>query len=311
MKKTHILVLALVVTLIFLIMNVILKPPKYDVWTTHEMQTTFNKYCQGIRETGYDPIGVPVLYINMNRSKKRRDFMEQQLSQLSLDYERIPAVDGKALHSLTHGTVNNILFHNNYSLSPAELGCTLSHILAAKQLLERNLEVALVMEDDCVCYLIPYWNTTIPQLMQNAPDDWEILQLFSIKGRCIDCKERFFAHNPSRHALCRSTGAYLLTKRGAVSILRNCGMDTGLGKPGDPQMITLNAKQNERQVPHHGVADRFIYDSAVTYVYSTPLFFMGDEFLESTIHINHESEHISGSHKTISIYKRRILPPPA
>lgn len=304
MEKKHLAVLLVLgLGLIFFIVTIVLmfRNPRYDVWSMEEMSRVFDQYCLENHGTAGDPVGVPVLYINLDRSKKRREFMERQLGQLSLDYERISAVDGRALSSLDHGVVNDVSFENHYSLSAAELGCTLSHILAAKRLLERDLEVALIMEDDCVCYLVPHWDTTIPRLMQRAPEDWEIIQLFSIKRRCIDDNDIFVTHKTGR-GYCYSTGAYLLNKQGAASIMRYCGIQCA--RSGDCNVI-LGLKQNRRRVTRSGTADKFIYDLARTYVYSTPLFFMGDELMASTIHRSHESEHIAGSHKTVSIYKRR------
>lgn len=294
-----VLLIILVGCLIFFYISVI-HPGKsnYDVWSMPQMKVNFEKY---INSDEYDhPIGVPILYINMDRSKKRREFMEQQLSLLSSDYERTPGVDGKKLLSITHGKANNISFQNNYELTFSELGCTLSHVMAAKRVLERDLEVALIMEDDCIGYLLPYWKTTISQIMQKAPDDWEIIQLFG--GNCMfnTTTELFF----SNHS-CWSTVAYLLRKSGAISILKTCGIDSR--QLVNNQTIKLGPKKTGRKIPRRGLADTFIYEAAKTYVYSKPLFFCGDEFLESTIHRSHENGHIAEVKRLISLYKNKKI----
>ena len=64
-------------------------------------------------------IKTPIYFINIDKHKDRRVFTENQLMVLSNRYVRIKGID----------VMNtSIKYNNSYTLSPSELGCTLSHI---------------------------------------------------------------------------------------------------------------------------------------------------------------------------------------
>ena len=58
-----------------------------------------------------------------------------------------------------------------------EYACTLSHINTIREFSKSNYGVALVMEDDMTLEFKPYWKKSVKQIMDNAPSDWEIIQL--------------------------------------------------------------------------------------------------------------------------------------
>ncbi len=96
--------------------------------------------------------GLMVLLINLDRSDRRREQMEQRLAALGLPYERIAAVDGKARWPELSSSVDIPAFQRNVGrvLLQGEIGCYHSHLLAWRRLLESDAHTLLVLEDDVV-----------------------------------------------------------------------------------------------------------------------------------------------------------------
>ena len=90
-------------------------------------------------------------YINLDRSTARRDWMESQLSELQLDYERIPGVDGTHLSRLELKTWTNrkrMFWYSDRPFPPTMVGCYLSHRKAWERAATGSDEFVLIMEDD-------------------------------------------------------------------------------------------------------------------------------------------------------------------
>ena len=83
--------------------------------------------------------------INLDRSPERLARMDRIFRSLSLEYERVPAVDGRSLAEA------EIRRHNRVArepLSAGEIGCFLSHRAAWVRVVEAGVPHAAVMEDD-------------------------------------------------------------------------------------------------------------------------------------------------------------------
>jgi GR25 family glycosyltransferase involved in LPS biosynthesis len=88
---------------------------------------------------------IPVFVISLARSPDRRVAIRAHLDRLGVDYEIIDAIDGKSLdpivfHRLTEGR----------TIHAGAVGCYLSHINVYKKVVEKNMGVALILEDDAV-----------------------------------------------------------------------------------------------------------------------------------------------------------------
>lgn len=89
------------------------------------------------------------LLINLDRSPDR---YKATLKQLTVPFERISAVDGKAL---SEEEIKQITLPHNQrkiwsrNLSRGEIGCFLSHRKCWKALLESQENWAIILEDDC------------------------------------------------------------------------------------------------------------------------------------------------------------------
>ena len=222
-------------------------------------------------------INYPVYWINLDRSKERRSYMESQFTKYNIDHVRINAIDGKKLDTYN-------LNLSNVKGSNSEIACTLSHIFAIKKMYDNNLEIGIVMEDDIDLSLINKWDTTLPEIIKILPDNWEILQ--SHISNVTRIKE--LLKNKDLYSKFRidnwSTGFYIINKKGIKNNI----------------YIFINDKlkplTNIRLV-----ADDTIYNKCVTYTYNRPLVY-NSENLESTIHKDHSVWHNEASKFIINYY---------
>jgi glycosyl transferase family 25 len=85
--------------------------------------------------------------INLDRSPDRRAHMISELKKAGLDYEFVPACDGRALDLNDPSVITPELFTK--SLFPANQGATsLSHIRCYERMIAQGRDTALVLEDD-------------------------------------------------------------------------------------------------------------------------------------------------------------------
>ena len=86
------------------------------------------------------------LVINLECSKERLEFQQQQLTVLGIPFLRIPAVSAKDLGDTTYAE-----HANNWArpLRRAEVACALSHIIAWKTILKKE-SPCLILEDDAL-----------------------------------------------------------------------------------------------------------------------------------------------------------------
>ena len=154
--------------------------------------------------------------------------------------------------------------------SPGEIGCALSHLLAAKMCSEAGHEYALVMEDDIHLTFYASWRTSLKEIVASAPADWQVLQLTINNVRVmrtllgLGCK---FAPWRKNHW---STGAYLINKKGCERCMSEY-LDSS-GKWTLPPKVQL-------------VSDVLMFNGPGAYTHTRPLF--DHEIAESTIHQAH------------------------
>jgi len=213
--------------------------------------------------------GIDVIYwINLDRSQDRRQKMEKMFEDPVFKGKkivRISAVDGKA------SNIDQILNASFEGMKPdnftkVEYACLLSHLNAIREFSKSNDETALIMEDDTTLEYKPYWKKSVKQIMENAPSDWEIIQL------CINThtipQKIYTKQNGNTYF---STGAYIINKNGAKSI------------------INQSDKHGLNQNIGHS-ADVYLYLITNTYTYKYPYFtYTYDE--TSTIHQLHVKNH--------------------
>lgn len=241
------------------------------------------KYIKNIN----DKIDLPIYYINLDRSTERNKFMKNQFDIFDLkDVTRISAIDGQKLN-------NNYFINDYHNMSNSEIGCTLSHIKAIKTAYEENREYAIIMEDDNVFYLLPFWVHTLKQIISFAPSDWDIIKLFNYEIK-LDGKHKSFFVNHSNSNPTWSTLVYIINRKGMKKIL-------------DEVYFQEKIRIKRNKEIYSGSADIYIYGLVNTYDIVFPLFLCGDEIFESTINKNDEQYHINRSKQILKFYQSLYL----
>jgi len=94
---------------------------------------------------------VQIFVINLEKDTERRSSITGQLSALGLPFELVPGVYGAALSPQeleSNYDDRKARWRMARSLVPAELGCALSHLKVYRQMIDRRVPCALVLEDD-------------------------------------------------------------------------------------------------------------------------------------------------------------------
>ncbi len=87
---------------------------------------------------------VPIFVISLARAPERRASITRHLTELGLTYEIVNAVDGKLLPD----EEQQKLLAPGVSYVPGVIGCYLSHLGVYQEIANRNIPIALILEDD-------------------------------------------------------------------------------------------------------------------------------------------------------------------
>ena len=160
---------------------------------------------------------IPIFWINLERAEKRRNKMIQYFEIYDLDAERIDAIDGN--------NINIEEYKKNYNiyekLNKYEIACAFSHIKAIKTCYEKNLDCALILEDDITFDYFNYKKNTLKFLLE---------ELYKVNGECIQLcnvtnKKQFPIYANTKKILIKSdlpcAIAYLITRNGMKKVLDN------------------------------------------------------------------------------------------
>ena len=257
-------------------------------------------YINNNKEEIKHKIQIPIYYINLDRSKDRKEYMEKQFEMYDIKATRIPGVNGKDLNnntdyinlSIDDSKIRKIKFTNSYKNNTlGELGCTLSHIKAIFTAYKNGDENALILEDDNSFALYPYWSISLEKVIENAPKDWNVITLFDFK--CSNLKGdylKFDVNSP-----CYSTVAYIINRKGMENILHDILHKNKI-------ILDNTSKHSSRYMG----ADIFIYHQARnTYHYKKHYLFFpynDTDMRDSTIHTSHTSDHINRAVEILEPY---------
>lgn len=89
-----------------------------------------------------------IYVVNLERSHQRWIDASRQLDTTGFSYERVPAIDGSKIDYLEYADNAKCRAYMGRDISPGEVGCFLSHILALKTFLASSEDCALILEDD-------------------------------------------------------------------------------------------------------------------------------------------------------------------
>lgn len=128
-----------------------------------------------------------IYWINLDRSKDRRENSENNLKNINNKNIRISASDG-VLDSdeNIYGKFTNVNKSEiNKNITRKEYACLLSHLEAIRQFANSDHEIALILEDDFTFEFSKYWNKPISEIINGAPCNWDIISLGFSLGRLI------------------------------------------------------------------------------------------------------------------------------
>jgi hypothetical protein len=155
-----------------------------------------------------------IFVINMARATERRTIL-RHLDELGLEAEIPPAVEGAKIERSTLGP------DAEPGLSAGEIGCYLSHIRFWQIVVERELEHAIVLEDDVICD--PAMMTVAEEIasLKLPVDAVRLSALQPIRGRTI-------ARLSGGHSLLlpnknpSGTQGYMVSLQGPATCCRCC-----------------------------------------------------------------------------------------
>ena len=94
---------------------------------------------------------LPIYLVSLKEDEVRRSELKKCFVNYYDKFTRIEAVDGRKLTAKEYYEKTIRFFIKNKKImSPAELGCTLSHIKALESFLETGSDYALILEDDII-----------------------------------------------------------------------------------------------------------------------------------------------------------------
>uniref|UniRef100_A0A8C4IK04 Cerebral endothelial cell adhesion molecule n=1 Tax=Dicentrarchus labrax TaxID=13489 RepID=A0A8C4IK04_DICLA len=127
---------------------------------------------------------VHIYLINLRRRPDRRERMLFSLNELEIDVKVVDAVDGNALNSSDIKILGVDLLPGYYdpfsgrTLTKGEVGCFLSHFFIWKEMVDMQMDKALVFEDDV--RFQANFKRRVLRLMEEAEKvelDWDIIYL--------------------------------------------------------------------------------------------------------------------------------------
>ncbi|MES2711203.1 MAG: glycosyltransferase family 25 protein [Pseudomonadota bacterium] len=162
-----------------------------------------------------DVAGVTAFVINLDKDHERFDWVAGQLRRVGIDMRRVPAALGA---DLPEPVLARHRRDGERVLSPAEVGCIESHILAAKTLIESGLPYALIVEDDVH---VSAGAAEMVRELATHLDTFPIIKLeatpmgIDVDTRCIEVGRYCLAALRSAQL---GTAAYLVSRAGAEII---------------------------------------------------------------------------------------------
>jgi glycosyl transferase, family 25 len=162
-----------------------------------------------------------IFYINREADEARRAAIERRLKEARLDGERMSAVEGLLVPTqLRPYFFTDEVLHSR--LTPGEVGCYASHLTAMQAVVDRDLDRALVLEDDAV---LPHnADTVLNAILASLPADWDLVHLCGEPCRATKQIKRLgddLALVRYSRVPAAATG-YLISRAGARKFLRQC-----------------------------------------------------------------------------------------
>lgn len=186
--------------------------------------------------------------INLDRSRDRLNYMAAQFDRIGLSFERVEAVNGRAMNDIELASFAKLSKNWPNPLSPAEIGCFLSHRKCLAAVASGADAYAVVFEDDIKISI------GAAQLLTSdnwVPKDADIVKIDAyghevLLSRAIAQEGAYgIARLRSRHL---QTGGYIVSREAARKLLplmdkASAPVDHFLFDPNDGPFDKLNIYQ--------------------------------------------------------------------
>lgn len=220
-----------------------------------------------------NPDKISIYYINLENSKDRDKYIKNHFSS----FVEKTGFKLNRINAITPG--DSVLRNNEYKFNQCknfkyktELAVLLSHIKSIHTAYHDKMEMAYIFEDDTIIHRIP--NTF--NLVNLAPRNWELLQLFTTK-MFYDTKRLWLPIN-NEHFITAS--AYIINRQGMRKIL-SLFTENGLY---NLDFDKIKIKQSNL-INQHCVSDIILYKYLNSYLLTDLLFTVKTD--NSTIHTEH------------------------
>lgn len=204
--------------------------------------------------------GVDIIYwINMEKDTVRHRKMTKMFVESDVFRRRgenipiikISAVDGE------RDNIFNYMVNMPLQIKETEYACAISHYIAIQSFSMTKYKTALIIEDDMTLDFRPFWKNTIGEIAENAPNDWDIIQLCYISDRIPADTYEEIKYNNTNHLY--STGAYLIRNEAAKNTVKRI-YDPSIKK------YRFTYENLNHQIDH------YLYSLNKTYCYKYPMF---------------------------------------
>jgi len=268
----------------------------YLVVTTLRFNILKNKFRKNIQKINNVSINrkykikknldIPIYYINLDRSTKRRKYFEEFIQEHDIkNISRVEAMDGKDIntniYTFSNGEKIKFNIDDFTDCDTKELSTTISHLMAMKKSYENQDEYCLILEDDVYLNSFSLLKEKLSDITEKEQKD--IIQIFSTKSTK---KENFI--KPSSGVVA------MLYSRKALELFSNLFKDN--------KIDLKNFKYKKM------TSDYFIFEFARKHnldsVFYKNIIFPNNLDLETTVHssglydyFNHTMNHIQKSYK--------------
>lgn len=221
-----------------------------------------NTYSNSLEEK----LSLPVFYINLERKKERDLNISSYLVSYFINITRVNAIDGLKLEgNCFKGKIDYFSYDftdfsevNNLN----EVACLLSHLKVIRIIYQKNLDYALVLEDDVSFEVISKWDESLDEIILKCPKDFDILKLHFHKPKLLqnlkllnkNIRYRKLDFIPNKEW---STAAMVYSKKGIMSLTKKFNYENLVLSPEEYKSL---------------VADYVLYKGFEVYEYTKPLF---------------------------------------
>ena len=229
------------------------------------------------RPTMLWPKSIPIVYINLDRSPERRTTLQAQLSSMQATGERVVAFDGKTFDKQTN-SIGNVTITCDFNLTPCELGCTASHLVAIKKAFDMDVPYVLICEDDVSFASMGVWTQdVIDTFLCSVPSDIGILLLY---WGGYTYRDSLHVSPLSSTSGVFSTCAYIITRRGMQHVLAHA------------TVTSSKIHWSKTHVDQNGQADNYLFSVTNIATSGVPLL-MADNMQYKTSIDDREQDHDS------------------